>query len=46
MGVEVEELEAGSGERVFQGVLEALRPFEGPNGLDAPMAAHVVTATK
>jgi len=46
MGVEVEELEAGSGERVFQGVLEALRPFEGPNGLDAPMAAHIVTATK
>jgi ubiquinone/menaquinone biosynthesis C-methylase UbiE len=25
---------------------EALRQFEGPDGLDAPMAAHIVTATK
>ena len=25
---------------------EALRQFEGPNGLDAPMSAHLVTATK
>jgi len=24
----------------------ALRQFEGPDGFDAPMSAHVVTATK
>lgn len=45
MGIEVEEREPGSGERVFAAVEEALRPFEGPNGIDAPMAAHIVTAT-
>lgn len=46
MGVEVEEREHGSGERVFPAVLEALRPFEGAGALDARMAAHIVTATK
>lgn len=46
MGVEVEEREAGSGERVFEAVEVALRPFEGPNGIDAPMSAHIVTATR
>lgn len=46
MGVEVEEKKAGSGERVFASVEEALRPFEGSGGLDAPMAAHIVTASK
>jgi len=25
---------------------QALRQFEGPGGFDAPMAAHIVTATK
>jgi len=46
MGVEVEEREPGSGERVFQMVLEALRRFDGPDGVDAPMSAHIVTASK
>lgn len=46
MGVEVEERESGSGERVFAAVEQALRPFEGPDGLDAAMAAHIVTATR
>lgn len=46
MGVEVEEKRAGSGERVFDAVEQALRPFEGPNGVDAPIAAHIVTASK
>ena len=46
MGVEVEEKRAGCGERVFASVEQALRRFEGPGGLDAPMAAHIVTASK
>jgi len=46
MGVEVEEREAGSGERVFKAVEKALRRFERPDGIDAPMAAHIVTATR
>lgn len=46
MGVEVEEKRAGSGECVFDAVEQALRLFEGPGGVDAPMAAHIVTASK
>lgn len=46
MGVEVEEKSTGSGKRVFHAVEQALRPFEGPDGVDAPMAAHIVTASK
>lgn len=46
MGVEVEQREAGSGARVFESIERALRAFEGCNGVDAPMAAHIVTATK
>jgi len=46
MGVEVEEKRGGSGERVFDAVERALRPFEGPDGIDAPMTAHIVTASK
>ena len=46
MGIEVEEREAGSGERVFAAVEKALEPLEGADGIDAPMAAHIVTATR
>lgn len=46
MGVEVEEKAAGSSERVLPLVEQALRPFEGPDGLDAKMAAHIVTASR
>lgn len=46
MGVEVEERKAGGGGRVFAAVEQALRPFEGPRGIDAPMAAHIVTASR
>lgn len=46
MGVEVEDREPGSVDRVFEALHLALRPFEGPDGVDAPMAAHIVTATK
>lgn len=46
MGVEVEEKMAGSGELVFESVEQALRSFEGPSGLDAHMAAHIVKASR
>ena len=46
MGVELDEREPGSLERVFPLVEQALRQFEGPNGIDAPMSAHIVTATR
>jgi ubiquinone/menaquinone biosynthesis C-methylase UbiE len=46
MGVEVEDREPGTLERAFATVEEKLRAFEGSAGVDAPMAAHIVTATK
>ena len=46
MGVEVDDREPGSLDRVFADVEQALRRFEGPDGIDAPMAAHIVTATR
>jgi SAM-dependent methyltransferase len=46
MGVEVEEKKTGNSERVFDAVEQALRRFEGPGGVDAPMAAHIVMAAK
>jgi hypothetical protein len=46
MGVEVEDREPGTLERAFTTVEGKLRAMEGPNGIDAPMSAHIVTATK
>ena len=46
MGVEVDDREPGSLDRVFAAVEQAFRRFEGPNGIDAPMSAHIVTATR
>lgn len=46
MGVEIEDRAPGTLERAFERVEEAFRAFEGPHGVDAPMAAHVVTATR
>jgi SAM-dependent methyltransferase len=46
MGVEVDEREPGSLDRVFASVELALRRFEGPDGIDAPLSAHIVTATR
>jgi SAM-dependent methyltransferase len=46
MGVEVEDREHGSLDRVFRRVEQALRRFESSDGIEAPMAAHIVTATK
>ena len=46
MGVEVQDREPGSLERVFGAVVKAFGKLEGPDGFEAPMAAHIVTATK
>jgi len=46
MGLEIADRGEGSLERVLDALVEAFRRFEGPDGLDAPMSAHVVTATK
>jgi SAM-dependent methyltransferase len=46
MGVEVGDREPGTLDRVFAAVEQAFRRFEGADGIDAPMAAHIVTATR
>ena len=46
MGTEIDERAPGSLDRIFASVEQSLREFEGPNGVDAPMSAHIVTATK
>ncbi len=46
MGVELEEYGPGALDRVFADLVRSARRYEGPNGFEAPMAAHVVTATK
>jgi len=46
MRAEIEKCGPDALERATDCAADALRRFEGPEGLDAPMAAHVVTATK
>ena len=46
MGTELGEREPGGVERLFPLDEEALRQFEGQDGIDAPMSAHIVTATR
>lgn len=46
MGIEVNERAPGSLDRIFAAVERSLQKFEGPNGIDTPMSAHIVTATK
>lgn len=46
MGTEIDEREPGHLDQVFEEVERAFRQFEGPNGLAAPMSAHIVLATK
>jgi ubiquinone/menaquinone biosynthesis C-methylase UbiE len=46
MRIELEEYGAGALDRVFEDFSRAALKFEGPEGFDAPMAAHIVTATK
>jgi len=46
MGVEIEDRGPGALDRAFERVCEGMRQFEGPGGADAPMSAHIVTATR
>jgi ubiquinone/menaquinone biosynthesis C-methylase UbiE len=46
MRSEIEQRDPAMLQRATDAAAEALRQFEGPNGFDAPMSAHVVTATK
>jgi ubiquinone/menaquinone biosynthesis C-methylase UbiE len=46
MGVELEEYGAGAIDRVFAEFSRAALKFEGPDGFEAPMSAHIVTAAK
>ena len=43
---EIEARDHSALERVTEAAARALRQFEGPDGFDAPMSAHLVTATK
>ena len=43
---EIEQHGPGALEQATAAAAEALRQFEGPDGFDAPMSAHIVTATK
>lgn len=46
MGMEIDEREPGHLDQIFEEVEKAFHQFEGPEGLAAPMSAHVVIATK
>jgi SAM-dependent methyltransferase len=46
MGVELEEYGPGAVDQVFDDFWRAARQYEGPAGFEAPMRAHIVTATK
>jgi hypothetical protein len=46
MRVELEEYGADALDSVFAELLRAAQRFDGPNGFEAPMSAHIVTATK
>jgi ubiquinone/menaquinone biosynthesis C-methylase UbiE len=46
MGIELEDYGPGALDRVFEDFARAARVHEGPTGFEAPMAAHVVIATK
>ena len=46
MGVEIQDREPGCLDRIFERMEGALKPFETEAGIDAPMAAHIVTAIR
>lgn len=46
MRVELEEYGSDALDSVFGEVVQAARQYEGPNGFEAPMSAHIVTATR
>lgn len=46
MGIELEDYGPGALDRVFEDFSRAARAYEGPDGFEAPMAAHIVIATR
>ena len=46
MGVELEDYGDGALDRVFEEVRNSARQYEGPDGFEAPMSAHIVTAIR
>jgi len=46
MRSDIEQISPGSLEAATDAAAEVLRQFEGPDGFDAPMSAHLVIATK
>ena len=46
MGVELEEYGEGALDRVFEEVSKTALPLQTANGFEAPMAAHIVTASR
>ena len=46
MGVELEGYGPGALDRVFEDFSRAAHEYQGPDGFDAPMAAHIVTAAR
>jgi SAM-dependent methyltransferase len=46
MGVELADYGEGALDRVFEKLSQSARRYEGPNGFEAPMSAHIVTAAK
>jgi len=46
MSVELEDYGPGALDRVFEEMSRTVREYEDANGFDAPMSAHIVTATK
>jgi len=46
MGVEIQDREPGSLDRVFEAVKRKFHAFERDGEVDAPMSAHIVTATR
>ena len=46
MGVELEEYGPGALDHVFANLTQSASEYEGANGFEAPMSAHIVTATK
>ena len=43
---EIEARDPAALDRITDAAAKALKPFEGPDGVEAPMSAHLVTATK
>jgi hypothetical protein len=46
MGIELEEYGPAALDYVFENLTQSASEYQGPDGFEAPMSAHIVTATK